>query len=94
MDIKHTDNAPGAGLPVITRRDIDRFVLEGKRLRAREGDRLLRSVGRGLARLGRALAGPVASAFGATGLPGRIGQAVLPWRSRGRGAAGVARAGG
>ena len=48
MDIKHTDNAPGAGLPVITRRDIDRFVLEGRRLRAREIDRLLRSAGFGI----------------------------------------------
>ena len=71
MDIKHTDNAPGAGLPVITRRDIDRFVLEGKRLRAREGDRLLRSVGRGLARLGRALATPLAASRPTRGGMGR-----------------------
>ena len=75
MDIKHTDNAPGAGLPVITRRDIDRFVLEGKRLRAQEGDKLGRAAGRGLARLGRALAAPVTAAAEAAGLTRRIGLA-------------------
>ncbi len=48
MSTEHTDEAPGAGLPVITRRDIDRFVLEGRRLRAREIDRLLRSAGFGI----------------------------------------------
>jgi hypothetical protein len=66
-------------LPVITRRDIDRFILEGKRLRAREGDKLVRAAGRGLARLGRALAAPALAAAEATGLTRRITLARM-WR--------------
>jgi hypothetical protein len=46
-------------LPEITRRDRARFVKEARRLRAAETDKLFRAVGRGLARLGRALAAPV-----------------------------------
>jgi hypothetical protein len=42
-------------LPEITRRDRARFVKEARRRRAQELDKLLRAVGRGLARLGRAL---------------------------------------
>ena len=48
-------------LPEITRRDRARFVKEARRLRAAELDKLFRAVGRGLARLGRALISPVAA---------------------------------
>ncbi len=41
--------------PEITRADIARFVAEGRRLRAEETDKLFRSAGRGIARLGRAV---------------------------------------
>ena len=77
-----TDHAPRdrqLDLPVITRRDIDRFVLEGKRLRAQEGDKLVRAASRGLARLGRALAAPVMAAAETAGLTRRIGLAQM-WR--------------
>ena len=47
-------------LPEITRRDRARFVKEARRLRAAETDKLFRAVGRGLARLGRALISPAA----------------------------------
>jgi hypothetical protein len=42
-------------LPAITRRDRARFVKEARRLRAEEAAKLFRAIGRGLARLGRAL---------------------------------------
>ena len=45
--------AAEAALPEITRRDRARFVKEARRLRAAEMDRIFRSIGRGLARLGR-----------------------------------------
>jgi hypothetical protein len=44
-----------AGLPEITRADIARFVEEGRRRRAEETDKLFRSAGRGITRLGRAV---------------------------------------
>jgi len=75
----HTPRDRQLDLPAITRRDIDRFILEGKRLRAREGDKLIRAAGRGLARLGRFLAAPVAAAAEATGLTRRIELARM-WR--------------
>ena len=75
MSTEHTDEARGTGLPVITRRDIDRFVLEGRCLRAREIDRLLRSAGRGLARLARALGRPLAPAIRGPGSTARMGGA-------------------
>ena len=75
----HTLSDWQADMPVITRRDVDRFVLEGKRLRAREGDRLVRAAGRGLARLGRALAAPVLEAAEASGLSRRIALTRM-WR--------------
>jgi hypothetical protein len=42
-------------LPEITRADIARFVKEGRRRRAEAQAELLRSAGRGIARLGHAL---------------------------------------
>jgi hypothetical protein len=45
-------------LPEITRRDRARFVKEARRWRATEIDKLLRSVGRGVARLVRSLTRP------------------------------------
>ena len=59
MSTTHTTFA--AELPEITRADIARFGKEGRRLRAEETTKLLRSAGRGLARLGRALATPLAA---------------------------------
>jgi hypothetical protein len=43
----------------ITRRDRARFVKEARRRRAQELDKLFRAVGRGLARLARALTSPL-----------------------------------
>jgi len=54
-------------LPEITRRDRARFVKEARRLRAEEMDKLFSSLGRGLARLGRALATRSASPRSARG---------------------------
>jgi hypothetical protein len=42
-----------AELPEITRADIARFVKEGRRRRAEETDKLFRSAGRDIVRLGR-----------------------------------------
>ena len=42
-------------LPQITRRDRARFVKEARRLRAAEIDKLLSTIGRGVARLSRTL---------------------------------------
>jgi hypothetical protein len=53
----------GIELPEITRRDRTRFVKEARRLRAEETAKLFSSLGRGLARLGRALATPLAAAL-------------------------------
>lgn len=50
----------GIELPTITRRDRARFVKEARRRRAEEMDKVFASLGRGLARLGRALAAPPA----------------------------------
>ena len=44
-----------AELPEITRADIARFVKEGRRRRAEETDKLFRSAGRSIVRLGRAV---------------------------------------
>jgi hypothetical protein len=44
-----------AELPEITRADIARFVKEGRRRRAEETDKLFRSAGRGITRLGHAV---------------------------------------
>ena len=44
-----------AELPEITRADIARFVKEGRRRRAEETDKLFRSAGRNIVRLGRAV---------------------------------------
>ena len=57
MSTIHTRGGLDTELPVITRRDIDAYIREGKRLRAEETNKLLRAAGRGLARLGRAVAG-------------------------------------
>ena len=65
MSTTHTTFA--AELPEITRADIARFVKEGRRLRAEETDKLFRSAGRGIARLGRALATPPAASRPAQG---------------------------
>ncbi len=65
MSTTHTTFA--AGLPEITRADIARFVREGRRLRAEETDKLLRSAGRRIVRLGRALATPLAASWPARG---------------------------
>jgi hypothetical protein len=59
MSTTHTTFA--AELPEITRADIARFVKEGRRLRAEETDKLFRSAGRGIVRLGRALATTLAA---------------------------------
>ena len=56
-----------AELPEITRADIARFVKEGRRRRAEETDKLFRSAGRGIVRLGRALATPLAASRPAQG---------------------------
>jgi hypothetical protein len=56
-----------AGLPEVTRADIARFVAEGRRLRAEETGKLLRSAGRRIVRLGRALATPPAASRPARG---------------------------
>ena len=48
-----------AELPRTTPRDLARFVEEGRQWRAEEAGKLLRSLGRGLAHLGRVLAGAV-----------------------------------
>ena len=50
-----------AELPEITRADIARFVKEGRRRRAEETDKLFRSAGRSIARLGHALVTLVAT---------------------------------
>ena len=59
MNLSHTHEL--SELPQITRRDRARFVKEARRLRAAETDKLFRAVGRGLARLGRALISPAAA---------------------------------
>ena len=56
-----------AELPEITRADIARFVKEGRRRRAEETDKLFRSAGRGIARLGHALVTLVATPRSAHG---------------------------
>jgi hypothetical protein len=48
-----------SALPEFTRHDRARSVKEARRLRAAETDELFRAVGRGLARLGRALVSPL-----------------------------------
>ncbi len=69
MSTTHTTLA--AELPEITRADIARFVKEGRRLRAEETTKLLRSAGRGIVRLGRALVAPLAASRPAQGGMGR-----------------------
>ena len=59
-------------LPMISRVEIAHFIKQGERMRAEAQAELLRSAGRGLARLGRALA----SAIGGLGLTGRLRQAL------------------
>jgi hypothetical protein len=76
---EHTRDVPETGPPRITRHDLARFVEEGGRRRDEEIDKLLRSIGRGLARLAGVLARPFTEAIGATGLAERIGLALL-WR--------------
>jgi hypothetical protein len=62
MSTTHTNFAAfAAELPEITRADIARFVEEGRRRRAEETTKLFRSAGRGIVRLGRALATPPAA---------------------------------
>lgn len=80
----HTRHHLDIGLPVVTRRDIDRFIEEGKRLRAAEGDKLLRAIGRGLDRY---LVEPVAAALRATGLPQRLELASMRRREQAKVAA-------
>jgi hypothetical protein len=53
MNLSHAHEL--SELPEITRRDRARFVKEARRLRAAEIDKLLSTIGRGVARLGRAL---------------------------------------
>jgi hypothetical protein len=55
MRTENTKETFGRELPEITRADIARFVKEGRRRRAEAQAELLRSAGRGIARLGRAL---------------------------------------
>ena len=57
MSTIHTKGGPDTEQPVITRRDIDAYVREGKRLRAEETSKLLRAVGSGFVRLAHAVAG-------------------------------------
>ena len=49
MNLSHTHEL--SELPQITRRDRARFVKEARRLRAAEIDKLLSTIGRGVARL-------------------------------------------
>ena len=53
MNLSHTHEL--SELPQITRRDRARFVKEARRLRAAEIDKLLSTIGRGVARLSRTL---------------------------------------
>ena len=53
MNLSHTHEL--SELPQITRRDRARFVKEARRLRATEIDKLLRFIGRSVARLSRTL---------------------------------------
>ena len=53
MNLSHTHEL--SELPQITRRDRARFVKEARRLRAAEIDKLLSTIGRGIARLSRTL---------------------------------------
>ena len=64
-------------LPRVSREDIARYIKEGRRLRNEEIDKLLRSAGRGLARLAHALAEPVVAAARATGIPARVELALV-----------------
>ena len=68
-----------AGLAALSHRDRARILGEARLMRDEEIARLLRAAGRGLARLAGALARPITAAAGATGLPERIGLALL-WR--------------
>jgi uncharacterized protein YjiS (DUF1127 family) len=79
MSTKHTHKVLETELPRITRHDLARFVKKGRRLRDGEIDKLSRSMGRGMVRLGSALAQPITAAIRATGLPQRIALARL-WR--------------
>ena len=78
MSTKHPGEI-AAGLAALSRDDRARILAEAKRMRAEEIDKLLRSAGRGLVRLGSALAQPITAAIRATGLPRRIALARL-WR--------------
>jgi uncharacterized protein YjiS (DUF1127 family) len=80
MSTKHTHEGLETELPKITRHDLARLVKEGRRLRAEEIDKLFRSVGRGIIRLGSALAQPINAAISATGVPQRITLAWIWWR--------------
>lgn len=68
-----------AGLAALSHHDRARILGEARLMRAKEIAGLLRAADRGLARLGSALARPIVAAIGATGLPERIGLALL-WR--------------
>jgi hypothetical protein len=74
---EHTREALETGPPRITRHDLARFVKEGGRRRAEAIAGLLRSIGRGLARLAGVPARPITGAIGATGLAERNGLALL-----------------
>ena len=74
--LRRVEPTPAAvELPRVSRQDIARYVKEGRRLRNAEIDKLARKAGRGLARLGQALAEPVLAAARVTGLSEQAGLA-------------------
>ena len=79
MSTKHKHEVLATELPRKIRDDLARFAEKGRRLRDAEIDKLCHSMGRGMVRLGSALALPITVAIGATGLPQRIALARL-WR--------------
>jgi hypothetical protein len=74
MSTTHIPAPFAAELPEITRADIARFVKEGRRRRAEETDKLFRSAGRSIVRLGRTV-GDAAALLGAAP-PGRCVTAI------------------
>ncbi len=79
MSTKHTHEVLATELPRMIRDDLARFAEKGRRVGDAEIDKLCHSMGRGMVRLGSALALPITVAIGATGLPQRIALALL-WR--------------
>jgi uncharacterized protein YjiS (DUF1127 family) len=79
-----TQNTPETFIPElrsVSSAEIAQIIKNARRMRAEAQAELLRSAGRGIARLGRAIGGPLASAIGGLGLTTRLRQALKQRRA-------------